>query len=85
MVKYIGFYDYYKNSREEIKDFLDENYTNDVKKLIFTGHSLGAAVSFAAVDYCLDLKYTHHEEEEINKVWCVTFGSPRLGDCRFCQ
>lgn len=78
-----GFYAYYKNSREEIQNFLKNNYSNDIRKIIFTGHSLGASVSFAAVDYCLDLKYTQYEDEDISKVWCITLGSPRLGDSDF--
>ena len=46
------------------------------RKIYFTGHSLGAMIATIA---SLDYGYNYTGE-----VYCVTFGSPRVGDKTFC-
>lgn len=47
------------------------------QKIIFTGHSLGAMLAtIASLDYSYNFK---------GDASCITFGSPRVGDKRFCK
>lgn len=52
----------------------------DLKKIIFTGHSLGGALAtLASIFYKNDFYYERLE------VFCVTFGSPRVGNRKFAK
>lgn len=60
---------------EEIKKHTEEN---KVKSIVFTGHSLGAAVSTIAA---LDFKLKNPKKI----VKCITFASPRVGCSKFAK
>lgn len=56
---------------------LIENYSPDVK-IIFTGHSLGGALASLMASYS-QYKFGNHRVE------LCTFGSPRVGNSKFCN
>ena len=72
-----GFLEQYNSIRESIIDEIDEVIDNEnIKRIIFCGHSLGAALAtIAALDYKL--------QNSTQNVKCVTFASPRVGNKSF--
>ncbi|HIA01993.1 MAG TPA: lipase family protein, partial [Myxococcales bacterium] len=68
----------FRSVEEKITNYiekeLDEN--NHISNIIYTGHSLGGALSAIAL-----MNYSHKYPTLNHK--CVTFGSPRVGDERF--
>ena len=66
--------------REQIEEYLEEKKNVDAthKQIIFSGHSLGGALStLASVQF-------GREYPDI-PISCVTFGSPRVGNSHFCH
>ena len=62
--------------REQIDQYLQDNSSN--KNIIFSGHSLGGALStLASVQF--------GKEYPNIPISCVTFGSPRVGNSHFCN
>lgn len=57
----------YEEVHENVKDILDSN--SDVEEVIFTGHSLGGAISQVAALMCGN-----------KNTMCITFGSPHVGN-----
>ena len=72
-----GFLDIYNTVSEEIKKHTWFHNENDVYRIVFCGHSLGGALS--QIGYFKQGFVSHHD------VFCVTFGSPRVGDFVFAK
>ena len=83
-----GFLRQFRTIEDQVRDHIDnylkeaeneagDNYINvEPKKIIFSGHSLGGALSsLAAVQF-------GHEYPDI-PIKCITFGSPRVGNSSF--
>lgn len=67
-----GFLQQYSSIRRQIIDNLQDHSG----PIIFTGHSLGGALAtIAALDFAL---------QKDQQITCCTFGSPRVGDSKFC-
>lgn len=74
-----GFLEAYLVVREMVLE-ITRLHMNEFKRIIFTGHSLGGAIAtLAAVDF------VYHNRDQQEKVNCVTFGSPRVGNRVFAQ
>ncbi len=71
-----GFLTYAKRICEDINScverFMNNDMNNAEKEMIFTGHSLGAAICFQAMELAITKPYFKYK--------CITFGSPKLGD-----
>ncbi len=70
-----GFIQAYKSVRDAV---LNEARNTPYKKVICTGHSLGAALATLAA---LDIRYNFPDKE----VRCYTFGSPKVGNKDFAK
>lgn len=83
-----GFYDQYRSVREGIlavchkETFVSETTIPNITDIIVTGHSLGGALTTLCA---LDLQYNfgHWFEAYGVNLFCVTFGSPRVGNRAF--
>lgn len=71
-----GFYSKWKKVKWDIYRFI--NKFQNIKNIIFTGHSLGGAISIIGA---FEIKKEYPEM----KVACVTFGCPRIGSKSFCD
>lgn len=65
-----GFYSAYQTVGEQVQELIEAHSNGIVKKLIFTGHSLGGALATLAALKCRVMDRPH-------KV--ITFGAPRVG------
>ncbi|XP_039130359.1 protein EDS1L-like isoform X1 [Dioscorea cayenensis subsp. rotundata] len=54
------------------------------KQIVFTGHSSGGAISVLAAIWLLE-KHLKTDNGNHNVPFCITFGSPLIGDNLFCQ
>ena len=70
---HVGFLKQYESVRSRLHSYI----TPDIKHVICTGSSLGAALSTIC---SLDMKLNF---PSVEKVSCITFGSPRVGGNRF--
>lgn len=83
-----GFYEQYSNVRLQIIErmytelFGTVCYTPRFKKFIITGHSLGGALATLCA---LDIEYNYHQWLDVYALdlFCITFGSPRVGNKAF--
>ena len=71
-----GFLEQYDSIREHVNNEIDLLINETIKRVVFCGHSLGAALATIAA---LDYKIQHAASEVI----CVTFASPRVGNNSF--
>ena len=70
-----GFLEQYTAVREHVRNEITSLMNESIKRVVFCGHSLGAALAtIAALDYKL---------QEATEVICVTFASPRVGNKSF--
>lgn len=76
-----GFQDQFKSVIEQMKDFL-ENHAGNYETVLFTGHSLGAALATLAAAWYVD---TQKNSEKKKTVKMINFGSPRVGNSKFCK
>lgn len=70
-----GFYEAYLTVRKDILDFVEKN---NVKKIILTGHSFGAAMATLCA---VDIQYNIFGV----KIEVFTYGSPRIGNKAFAK
>ena len=70
-----GFMEAYKSVRDVV---LAEAKKTKFKRIIFTGHSLGAALAMLAA---LDVQYNVPDREIV----CYTFGAPKVGNAEFAK
>lgn len=71
-----GFYSYFiERHRDPVKILLNAN--PQYKNIVFTGHSLGGAIATIASVY-FGTEYNRN-------IYCVTFGSPRVGNKKFAK
>ena len=70
-----GFYKVFEYMKNDIQSAIETNVNQyNIKNILFTGHSLGAAVA--------TLMAYHFANENLN-IELVTFGSPRIGNIEF--
>lgn len=70
-----GFYEQFISLVDHIQSYVNDTTT---KQIIFTGHSLGGALATIA-----SLYFSIHHPTIRTKIYCVTFGSPRVGTKKF--
>lgn len=70
-----GFMEAYRSVRDTI---MGEAKKKKYKRIIFTGHSLGAALAMLAA---LDVQYNVSDKEIV----CYTFGAPKVGNAEFAK
>ena len=78
-----GFYDTFRDGRDEIVDMMKKHANNPnnpapLKTIIFTGHSLGGALATMAFAWFKSHKDYNHIDMEL-----ITFGQPKCGDIKF--
>ena len=76
-----GFKKYFKSLRAGIKNVVDK-YIKNTKRVIFTGHSLGAAVATYAASRRVPEYQKLYKDMKFD---LITYGSPRVGDAEFAK
>ena len=71
-----GFLEQYTSVRDQVRNEINLQMNDTIKRVVFCGHSLGAALATIA---SLDYKMINEEKEVI----CITFASPRVGSRSF--
>lgn len=73
-----GFLEQYTAVRKKVHDEIELIMNDNIKRVVFCGHSLGGALAtIAALDYKLLNK--------TNNIECITFASPRVGSKSFAK
>jgi len=85
-----GFYAHFDKGRSSIEHAIKSWPTNQVRRIIFCGHSLGGAVAQLSYYYFTRMKPELFATTEIGgdssrTFECITFGSPRTGCADFAR
>lgn len=79
-----GFYDLLEENHKSIfKSLLDFSEKHKCNSIYITGHSLGGALS--SLFYSLCKRHKQIQKKTPISIKNVTFGSPRVGDSKFCK
>lgn len=77
---HLGFLTQFRSVENKITDYINEilknDINNEIKNIVYTGHSLGGGLANIAL-----INYSHKYTQL--KHMCVTFGAPRVGNKSF--
>jgi hypothetical protein len=73
-----GFFEQFYSIKNQMNQILYAIDFSKFDKIIFTGHSLGSALAtITSLSYALEYPLIK------NNIYCITFGSPRVGNTKF--